>query len=143
MKGEPLTEADPEFAMFGKLIRAAFGLDMDWMEHGRCRSWRTELGDVKKSPWLETAKKPRDESGVSGAEIIKAALMICSSCPVQHDCASYALEGLITAGTWSMDIGDLRWLQKQPDGQSILDLAHVQNRPVQDVVVQVRTIRAA
>lgn len=141
LMGTPITEDDVEYKMFGRLIRAAFGLDTTWQEHGRCRSWRTDQPDAKKSPWLEGATRGKNADGVSGVEIVKAALMLCSSCPVQYDCAEYALQGLMIAGTWAMDINDLKWLQRQTDGQSIVDLARVQKRPVQDVVVQVHTIR--
>lgn len=47
-----------------------------------------------------------------GSEMQKLALLTCFSCPAQYDCATYALEAGMLAGTWAMKAVDLAWLQK-------------------------------
>ena len=113
--------ADGELFL-GELIHAADGLDRSWVESSPCRLW---AGSLRPTPWQvhkdQRFVEERDGKKVvmRGDEMIKMALMICATCPVQYDCAAYAVEGLMQAGTWSMGIANLRWLQGQ---EGALDL---------------------
>lgn len=113
--------ADGELFL-GELIHAADGLDRSWVESSPCRLW---AGSLRPTPWQvhkdQRFVEHRDGKKVvmRGDEMIKMALMICATCPVQYDCAAYAVEGLMQAGTWSMGIANLRWLQGQ---EGALDL---------------------
>lgn len=113
--------ADGELFL-GELIHAADGLDRSWVESSPCRLW---AGSLRPTPWQvhkdQRFVEHRDGKKVvmRGDEMIKMALMICATCPVQYDCAAYAVQGLMQAGTWSMGIANLRWLQGQ---EGALDL---------------------
>lgn len=113
--------ADGELFL-GELIHAADGLDRSWVESSPCRLW---AGSLRPTPWQvhkdQRFVEERDGKKVvmRGDEMIKMALMICATCPVQYDCAAYAVQGLMQAGTWSMGIANLRWLQGQ---EGALDL---------------------
>lgn len=86
----------------------------------------------KPTPWQVARHQVVD--GISGAELIRMALTVCWSCPAQYDCARFAVEGLMVAGTWAMDIGDLKWLQAQDDGVEFVLMAEALGEPVQVVV---------
>lgn len=113
--------ADGELFL-GELIHAADGLDRSWVESSPCRLW---AGSLRPTPWQvhkdQRFVEHRDGKKVvmRGDEMIKMALMICATCPVQYDCAAYAVQGLMQAGTWAMGIANLRWLQGQ---EGALDL---------------------
>lgn len=66
--------------------------------------------------------------------MIKMALIVCASCKAQHDCAQYAVEGMMRAGTWAMGITNLTWLQAQPDSMNILRHARRNNLTVNTYV---------
>jgi hypothetical protein len=79
----------------------------------------------------------RRYDGISGAELVKYALIVCSGCPVQYDCAHYAIEAMMIAGTWSCPITQLRWLQKQSDAFDLVEMARDAHLPMQNVAVRV------
>lgn len=124
---------------YGVLIGAAFGLDKSWAPRGRCRQWDYEDGDAtfRPSPWHVASSSVVEVAGepVSGRELVKVALIICAGCPVQWDCARYAVRGMMQAGTWAMRITFLRDLQKdQPAALALLDAAEASGVSVQVAV---------
>lgn len=125
----------------GVLITAGMFLDRDWMSRGKCRQW-VYKDDPEKlihrpSPW-HVANKGVEVAGemVSGQELVKVALLICFSCPVQWDCARYAVEGQMKGGTWSMRITALRDLQNAgPEvAFALIDRARAEGVPMQVAV---------
>lgn len=113
----------------GDLITAAIGLDRSWVDNAACLAW---THDNKPTPWQ--VDKSQIVDGVRGSEMIKMALMVCASCKAQHDCAQYAVEGMMRAGTWAMGITNLTWLQAQPDSMNILRHARRNNLTVNTYV---------
>lgn len=103
----------------GVLIAAALDLPREWMARGRCVGHSYDDGGTRyrPSPWQVSAAQSVVRGGVktSGRELIKLALTFCQSCPVQWDCATYAIVGRMRAGTWAMKMADLDMMQKEPD----------------------------
>lgn len=117
---------------FPTYIVKVLGLDRTWMDHGACRNH--EL--ARKRAWT---CRPNETVVVAGRrldpkELIEAALMICSTCPAQYQCARWALEVREESGTWGMRHDDLLWLTRQPNGPGVIDEAERANEPVQVVV---------
>lgn len=124
-------------------ITAAYGLDTSWHEEGKCLAWKGEQPGFP-TPWQYDPNQNRefiDEHGkrvvLRGREMIRAALMVCHSCPAQYDCARYAVKGWAMAGTWAMNIHVLQWLQKQRDWGRLIDYAEANDLPLQDYVQDV------
>lgn len=128
---------------FPTYIVKVLGLDRTWMDQGSCRNH--EL--ARKRAWT---CRPSETVVIAGVrldpkELIEAALMICSTCPAQYQCARWALDVREESGTWGMRHDDLLWLSRQPDGPEIIDEAEAEERPVQVVVrsyMQVRRRKA-
>lgn len=139
---------------FGVFIAAAVGLDKTWMPKGKCQQWRYEDGlddhptlRFRPTPWhVGSSSKVQVGAGhISGRELSAVALLICHSCPVQWDCARYAIRGRIQAGTWAMKISYLRdlqleWQRAGVDVFAIIDDAQVQGVPVQVAIERHRNI---
>jgi hypothetical protein len=104
------------------------------MDHGSCYGWGSNRPGHP-TPWQVAPGKKYD--GISGAELVKYALIICSGCDAQYDCANYAVNALMIAGTWSMPITQLRWMQKQPDAHDLIEMAREIEAPMQSVAVSV------
>lgn len=99
------------------------------MNDAACLAWTK---DAKPTPWQ--VDKSQVVAGVRGAEMIKMALMVCQACSAQWDCADYAVRGMMRAGTWSMGITNLLWLQNRPDGLDIVAEARRKHAVVHDFV---------
>lgn len=125
--------SDGEYDL-GDLINAAFGLDRGWTKHASCRAWVGD--DPKPSPWQ--VNKSQTVNGVRGSEMIKMALMVCHSCAVQYECARFAIEGKMQAGTWAMGITNLTWLAQQPDWEEILACAEDLGAPLDEYISTLR-----
>lgn len=69
------------------------------------------------------------------------ALTLCAMCPVQWDCAAYALNADEPDGTWAMSLKDRKWLRKQPDAHKIVEQASFDGVPVQFAVRRARTAK--
>ena len=132
---------DGDIDSLGALLTACFGLDDTWMDRGKCRNYREahQIPFDQPTPWAVEDIQRVD--GMRGRELINAALIVCHSCPAQYDCASYAVTGRMKAGTWSMRIGELEWLQRQSDALAIIQRARRRNIPIQIHVVAVRQVR--
>lgn len=141
MRGASSTSNPNDIDYLGVLITAAHGLDDTWMALAACKDHSN--GTPGPTPWqVDTDRLYGSDGKMTGRELIKAALMVCHACPVQYDCARYAAEGLMRAGTWAMKIGDLRWLQRQGDALRLIDIAEAEHIPMQNAAVEVRFRRA-
>lgn len=119
----------------GDLITAAFGLDRTWVADASCRAWIAD-DDPKPTPWQ--VNKSQNVNGVRGSEMIKMALMVCHSCVAQYDCARFAVEGKMQAGTWAMGITNLVWLADQPDWAEIIAIAEDLGAPLDEYISTLR-----
>jgi hypothetical protein len=119
----------------GDLITAAFGLDRSWADRAPCRAWIGDE-DPKPTPWQ--VSKLQTIGGIRGSELIKMALMVCHTCVVQYDCARYAVEGKMQAGTWAMGITNLKWLQEQDDWVDHIAIAADLHTPIDEYISDVR-----
>lgn len=117
----------------GVLITAAYGLDRSWMEQGACYKWGSNRPG-QPTPWQ--VAPGRKYNGISGSELVRYALMVCFACPAQYDCAQYAVDGQMTAGTWSMPITQLRWLQTQEHPNELIEMARDGEVPMQKVALE-------
>lgn len=113
---------------YGSLREATYALDRSWWNRAACHGW------IRRSwvptPW-NVASSDEPVNGVPCHKLVDLALIICSACPAQYDCARYATAGLVNAGTWGMRVKLLQWLQKQPDGLDIIDQAEAEKAVVQ------------
>lgn len=64
--------------------------------------------------------------------------MVCNSCPVQWECADYAVQGKARAGTWAMGITNLVWLQDQDAPLDLIDAARRRQLPLDPYVTDLR-----
>lgn len=131
------------------LITRAYGLDRSWAARGKCSSWSSD--ELIPSPWQFDPKQvvhvTRPDGTVDtlrGSEMQKLALLSCHGCPAQYDCANYALEAGMLAGTWAMKAVDLNWLQKldRPAALRIIGKARRTKVAVQVVVRRERGVDA-
>lgn len=139
-----ITSCDGDLDDLGVLITRAFGVSRHWVAASICGTWRSD--EMIPSPWQfdrdQRVTIQRDDGTTAvlqGTEMIKLALLECFRCPAQYDCARYALEAVCIAGTWSMKLVDLKWLQKQPE-QVAADIIRTAER--QGVPMQVHVRRA-
>ena len=125
-----LKNTDGAIEDLGVLITAAYGLDTNWMQGGSCYNWGSKR-EGHPTPWQ--VAPGRKYNGISGSELVRYALMICNSCPAQYDCATYAVKAQMIAGTWSLPITQLRWLQSRVDSQDLIEMAREGEIPMQKV----------
>ena len=124
----------------GVLITAAWGLDREWLSDAACVDYE-KPSQLSPSPWQFDRKQRFGD--VTGVEMIKLALLHCFGCKAQYDCGTYAVGGSMRAGTWGMDIIDLRWLQTQDDRFDLLELARSLGEPTQRLIREARLDRTA
>lgn len=126
----------------GNLITAAFGLDRDWSEKASCHPKRyVKASTTIPSPWqfdphqkVTFTNADGVKTTIRGRQMIAAALLVCHSCPVQYECATYAVEGKVLAGTWGLGVFDLDWLRKQPNWREIIAEARRLRQPLQKAI---------
>lgn len=123
----------------GVMITAAYGLDSSWMKRGACYGWGSHR-PRQPTPWHIAPSQ--SVGGISGSELVNYALLICNSCEAQYDCLSYAVEGNMIAGTWSVRITTLRWLQQQDDALELIEDAKEKDVPVQPYMAEVMARRS-
>ena len=114
----------------GVLITAAIGLDRAWMEQGTCYGWGSNRPG-QPTPWQ--VSPGQNVNGVSGAELVRYAQIICFACRAQYDCLRFAIEGNMIAGTWAVRAKTLTWLQSQPDAVDLVEMARANQIPVQTI----------
>jgi hypothetical protein len=121
-------------------VTRAHDRDTSWHQDANCRG----KSNNPESPWYNawfTEPKTRHKFGdiwVMGEQLIQVALDLCMHCPVQWQCASWALAVDEPQGTWGMRFEDLHWLKKQKDPQYIIAVANDHSEPVQVVVKALR-----
>jgi hypothetical protein len=87
---------------------------------------------------------------VEASKLTEMAVMICQTCPVQYDCARYAVTYEEAAGTWAMRRRNLEWLlnyetkaalrMSSTEAIAIIDAAEHAGVPVE---IHVGAVRAA
>lgn len=123
-------------------VTRSHNVDASWTEDAKCKG----LSGATDSPWynawfIEPSGKQRiGDAIVRGEELIKVALDICMHCPVQWQCARWALEVEEPQGTWGLPFDDLRWLRRQFGDQAagVIDRAEGLDDPVQVHVKRLR-----
>lgn len=126
----------------GHLITAAYGLDRDWDAEAHCRPEHyVKASKTIPSPWqfdpnqkVTYTNSDGRETVIKGRDMIEAALLVCHSCPAQYDCATYAVQAEVLAGTWAMRIYDLTWLRRQPNWRELIADARRRRRPLQKAI---------
>lgn len=123
----------------GRAVLAVRGLDQSWMPKGSCRNypagrqpdgstlWHADMTD-KRYP----TRAERDHNALA-----TVALMICRNCPVQYECADFAVRSEACAGTYGVRLSNLRWLQEGMN-RSVLDRGRTSGLPVEVFVSNVR-----
>lgn len=109
-------EAHDDDRAFGRLVTAAWGLDVSWMQLGLCTDYPAAKEETGWTWWMADTcdnSKPIPKRDKLRAEKGAMALLVCRNCPVQYDCASYATKSLMAAGIWGVRTSNLQWLQKQ------------------------------
>jgi hypothetical protein len=129
-------------------VKRCHGHDTSWTDQARCKG----LSSDPKSPWYNawsTEPKTKHRFGdmvVLGEQLIKVGLDLCMHCPVQWDCATWALNVDEPQGTWGMRFEDLRALREIRNPLALIERARLAEVPVQVAVrrlrSQPRTIRA-
>jgi hypothetical protein len=110
---------------FGALINAAFHLDWSWMKRGVCNNWAAGQDPPRPTPWQVASGEPPID-GIPCDRLVNLALLYCAGCKAQYDCARFAVEGRMIAGTWSMRIGDLKWLQRLKGNEGLALIAEAE-----------------
>jgi hypothetical protein len=120
-----------------RYIRAALGVDRDWVVHGYCRhadggrdvAWRCSPAEritIGKTKYI-------------GAELIAYAEATCELCPVQWECARYALKTEANHGTWGAAQESLEWLRKHcSDPAGLIDVADHEDITVAEAILIAR-----
>ena len=126
--------ADGDIDDLGVLITTAFGLDRAWAKKGVC--YKYQRAEVGPTPW-------QMDPGTGADRIIEMALIACSGCRAQFDCATYAVQARVQAGTWAMPIDVLRWLHKEPDRFELIESARTLGDPIARTLTAVMEAREA
>lgn len=116
------------------------GKPIGWHAEARCRDNEQPRASSKRgaqvSPWLAKA----DETYVfvdrltPGAQLVEMALIECSLCAVQWDCAAFAVTVREPVGIWGMSFEDRTWLQDESDPVGFIRDAQAAGRPIQFAV---------
>jgi hypothetical protein len=125
-----------------RYIRAAIGQDREWVVHGYCR----HADGGRDIAWRCTPAERvtiKDGTRFIGAELIAFAEATCELCPVQWECARFAVRIEASVGTWGMSHEDLDWVKKEiSDPVAFINLADEDDLPVQVAVRRARQLLA-
>lgn len=119
-------------------MKLAFDADRTWAEGAQC----TDANGKLRYAWTVLANESIElgESVYSGSDLIALALEYCRVCPVQWQCAAFAVATAPKPeqlwGTWGADMVELRWLKRQGPvvTDAVLGHAEVTSTPVQIAV---------
>jgi hypothetical protein len=109
---------------------------MPWRKRGLCRRAKDRscwfvVGEDEEVMW--------QGAPINGRQAHMLAVdKYCSECPVQYECAMWALKNEEPTCVWSMTIRDMLWLQRFGGGELIVEYAKSLGEPVQDVVRHTR-----
>jgi hypothetical protein len=122
-----------------RYVRAGFGLDLSWKKNAKCK---TQTGLTGKA-WTTTAAETitvGDEK-LPGRKLIQMAVMVCRTCPVQWECARYAIKSEAEIGTWGTEIAKIKMLGAQHNYNELLDAAQECDIPVDDMAKQIQSAK--
>lgn len=129
----------------GTLLTAAYECPDEWMGEARCSAERYHFDAGIPTPWqfdpdqqVTVDRGDGQPTVLHGEEMIELGLMSCFGCPVQYECARYAICGKMRAGTFAMRIRDLRWLQRSGMADTLIDYAEAEQLPLQRVICNAR-----
>ena len=120
-------------------IQRALSVDRSFYQDAACRS---ADGSTPKVAWTaSTGRKYRIGGHIyPGEKLIDLALLTCSGCPVQWECASAAIEADERAGVWADTLDNLNWLRRQEaDPATTLEMAKSAGVSVQRTIVLLKT----
>ncbi len=118
-------------------MRRAKDVPTAWKEEGpACRGEHGERVDAWRVDANETVK--HGETTFTGAELIAYASHVCEYCPVQWDCASYAVAIEPTVGTWSVPLDDVKVLIRSGIGEDVIRVAQRKRMTVKEAVARLR-----
>jgi hypothetical protein len=115
------------------------GIDQGWRPAALCHG--QQFCGCKMSVAWTIAPHEKFAIGGStylGEELIALALQICGRCPVQWECAAFAIATDQRWGTWGMSIDDLHWLHRSKRAATILRRSQFAGEPVQVSVAAAR-----
>jgi hypothetical protein len=123
-------------------VKLAFDEDRSWAEEARC----TDSNGKLRFAWTVLANESIElgDSTYDGSSLIALALEYCRVCPVQWECAAFAIHTSPKPeqlwGTWGADMVDLRWLKRQGPivADAVLAEASCSQTPVQVAVHSAR-----
>lgn len=93
-------------------IRRAHGVPAEWKSQGLCRQHSTVPGVAWRVDPREKTPEVIGGQRYDKAELEKLAAEVCSGCPVQWDCTSYAIVVGELVGTWGVRLETLKAMQK-------------------------------
>lgn len=95
-------------------LRRAHDVDRSFYVNAACR---TDQGTPKVAWVAAPGEHHRVGAHIwKGSKLIELALSICSTCPVQWQCATAALDADERAGTWGDTLENLHWLRRRHPG---------------------------
>jgi hypothetical protein len=112
-------------------IRLAWELDDSFMQHGNCRPSRR--GPVAQRAWI-MEKGDADYSYAAQ----KNALAQCHLCPVQWECATWAIKAEQKFHIWADTPANRKALAGRPDWEMLIAAAAVKALPVQIVARRIK-----
>lgn len=115
-------------------MRAARGAAVAWKEQARCRPSSSDVGLPRFAWTVDPKDTGKHLLGRPAKAWVALAVLECRNCPVQYDCARFALQVNEKWGTWSMHIDDLKRLQAHPRQNAIIAAAELAGIPVQVAV---------
>jgi hypothetical protein len=136
------TSYGPDFDAWPIHVKLAFDEDRSWAEGAQC----TDANGKLRFAWTVLANETvtLGDSAYSGSELIALALEYCRACPVQWECAAFAIHTAPKAeqlwGTWGADMVDLRWLHRPGPAvaDAVIAAASASATPVQVAVHSAR-----
>jgi hypothetical protein len=98
-------------------VARAHEYDDSWKDHALCTGHIKEGSPFRKA-WITDAgtKHQLGDQTVVGSTLIEVALTFCAMCPVQWDCAVWAINVREPCGTWAMPYEDLERCKADPEG---------------------------
>jgi hypothetical protein len=119
-------------------IQRALRVDRSFYAEASCR---TNEHTAPKIAWVASPGRNYKVGAnrYSGEKLIELALSVCSTCPVQWQCASAALEADERAGVWSDTLENLHWLRRRGNHEVTLRMAQSAGVTVQRTITMLRS----
>lgn len=127
-------------APYPPYVARAHLYDDSWKDHALCTGHIKE-GSPFRQAWITdpSTKHRLGDQTVLGSTLIDVALTFCAMCPVQWDCATWAVQVRERCGTWAMPYERLEQMQANPERAIvIIDRARITGTPVQIAVRNTR-----